>query len=107
MKYPTRVAGDSTLLQALTVEEGPCTLTALWGHNNGDSDLFLFASDKSDFTGRLYYLCQASAGLDFAFALPAPVSFDKLYIGASSNASPDTYTAAAGTPMIIQAVLAA
>jgi hypothetical protein len=107
--YPTQVKGNGTLVQQLEASKIFCRLAAVMGQNavggadlyiqihektaaeigNGDTPLFAFLSD---------------AGRAFAFAMPNPVELSKCVIVASSTL--DSYTASAGTPVTIQALLA-
>jgi hypothetical protein len=103
----TQIVGDAGLVQKRTVRAGSCRLVGFCGHNNGAADLFIQAHDTLDCSGQALLSVLAFKGLPYSFTLPAPVGFDRLVIAASDSADPSVYSAAAGTPVTIQAVLTA
>jgi hypothetical protein len=107
MRYPTRTVGTSALVGSLVVSTGFVRLAAVTGHNNGAADLYMqvhasAAVPAGDAVPMFSVL--AFKGLPYSLALPAVVDLDKCTIVPSSTLA--SYTAVAGTPVTIQAVVA-
>ena len=109
MRYPVIARGDATAVQKRVLSTGPCRLTAVVGVNNGTGvdPLYLqiheTAAEPAPGAVPKFH-CPVDASRAYAFALPNPVDLDACTIVFSTTLS--TYTAAAGTPGTIQALLA-
>lgn len=107
MRYPTRTVGDATLVTSRVVSTGFTRLAAVLGHNNSGADVYIQVHETSAVPAggavpRFSVL--AFTGLPYSFALPAVVDMDKCTVVVSSTLN--TYTAVAGTPATIQAIVA-
>lgn len=107
MRYPTQTVGNGALVASLVVRNGPVRLVAALGHNNG-ADTFIQVHELGAVPGAgavPKFSVKAFAGLPWTLALPTVVDMDKAVIVPSSTL--DTYTAVAGTPVTIQALISA
>jgi hypothetical protein len=106
MRFPTRTIGDGELVQKRIISTVPCKLAAVCGYNNG-GDLYIqiheLGAEPGAVTPKFSFM--AGEALPYSFALPCVVDMDACTIVASSTL--EDYTASAGTPVTIQAILAA
>jgi hypothetical protein len=106
--YPTQASGDGTLVQKRSISTIFCRLAAVLGQNAvGGADLYIqihetAAEPNAGAVPKFAFL--SDAGRAYAFAMPNPAEMSACYVVASSTL--DTYTASAGTPVTIQALLA-
>lgn len=103
-----RVTGNATLLQKLVMVLGAlgCDLVGIVGHNNAAADLYIQIHETAaePAAGAVpIFSVLANSGLPYSFALPDAVHLSACTIVASSTL--DTYTASAGTPVTIQAIV--
>jgi hypothetical protein len=105
MYYSTRTVGDGTLVQKRVVAKQYAVLAALVGFNNG-ADLYIqiheTAAEPSAGAVPLFHFL-AVGTLPYSFALPCAVNMSAITVVASSTLA--TYTASAGTPVSIQAII--
>jgi hypothetical protein len=106
MRFSTQVVGNGALVQKRVVFAGACKLAAVIGTNNG-ADCYIqihqTAAEPANAAVPLFAF-KADAGRPFVFALPCVADLDSCTVVASSTLA--TYTASAGTPVTIQAILA-
>src|SRR5947209_3430660 len=110
MQYPTEIVGNAAAVQLRVVKTGCCRLLAVVGMNNGTGVDPLFvqihetaAEPAANAVPRFHFPIDANR--PFSFALPTAVDLSACTIVVSSVLG--TYTAAAGTPASIQAILRA
>jgi len=103
----TQHKGNGALVQKRIVSTQYCELAAVVGSNPGaDVYILIFELAAEPAPGAVPdFGFLADAGRPYAFALPRDVELSACTVVASSTL--DTYTAAAGTPVTIQALLAA
>jgi hypothetical protein len=93
-------------VQKLIVSTVFCRVGSIIGFNNG-GDVYIQVHETAaePAAGAVpAFHCLADAGRSWAIALPNPVEMSACTVVASSTL--DTYTAAGGTPVTIQALLA-
>jgi hypothetical protein len=102
---PTQVIGNGALVQKRVVRLNACKLAALVGFNNGaDAYVQIHETAAEPAAGAVpIFAFQADAGRPYSFALPIGVDMGACTVVFSSTL--DTYTASAGTPGSIQAIL--
>lgn len=108
MNTPTQSVGDATLVTSRVVKKTYTRLAAFLGHNNSGNDVYIQVHETAAVPagGAVpKFSVLAMANLPFSFALPAVVDMDACTIVVSSTLA--TYTAVAGTPATIQALICA
>lgn len=105
MITPNMTIGNGALVQKRVIRTAFCRLAAVVGFNNG-ADLYIqihetAAEPAAGAVPKFHFL--AASALPYSFALPVPVDMDKCTVVASSTLA--TYTAIAGTPVSIQAII--
>lgn len=104
--YPTKHVGNGAAVQKLQVSTGFIRLAAVMGVNSGaDCFILIFEGDTEPAPGAVPdFHYPADTLRAFAFAMPNPVDLSGCWVVASSTLN--TYTASAGTPVTLQALLA-
>jgi len=106
VRYPTKAVGDGTLVASRIAATAFCRMVGVVGQNNGaDAYLHIFELAAVPANGtKPKFSCSIDAARPFTFFLQTPVDMDACCVAISSTQ--ETLTAAAGTPVTIQVLLA-
>lgn len=106
MFYPASPVGNGALVRLRVIRTTFLRLIGVLGVNNGADTYIQVHETSAEPAGGAVprFAWPADAARPYMFDLPHPVDLDACTVVASSTL--DTYTAVAGTPVTIQAVVA-